>query len=194
MWVSPIIPSDTTADRRDSIAASTAMVNAGESIFWIRFIDMEGTWNDGKDESSSPYTLPIVFTGSFAKYTVAVVVIIATREPGILSVILGHMSIITTAAIPMREAERFIVFMFLAYTIILFKNSDGTDAMSIPKKSLSCPTKSVTAIPQVNPVVIVYGMYLMSEPKWQIPIITRMIPASIVATISPSVPYWATIP
>ena len=74
---------------------------------------MEGTWNDGKDESSSPYTLPIVFTGSFAKYTIAVVVIIATREPGILSVILGHMSIITTAAIPMREAERFIVFMFL---------------------------------------------------------------------------------
>ena len=67
LWVSPIIPSDTTADSRDSIAARTAMVNAGEIICCIRFMVIDGTWKEGKAEFSFPYTLPMVLTGSFAK-------------------------------------------------------------------------------------------------------------------------------
>ena len=118
----------------------------------------------------------------------------ATSEPGILSVIFGQISMIAMAESPMSEAVIFTDLIFLAYTMTLSRNSDGTDLILSPKKSLSCPTKSVTAIPQVKPVVIVYGIYLISEPKWHIPIMTRIIPASIVATISPSVPYCATIP
>ena len=52
----------------------------------------------------------------------------------------------------------------------------------------------VTAIPEVKPVVIVNGINLISEPKWQNPMITRMIPAMIVAIASPSTPLFATIP
>ena len=52
LCVSPIIPSETTAESSDSIAASTAMVNAGESICCTSFIDITGTWNLGNDESS----------------------------------------------------------------------------------------------------------------------------------------------
>ena len=52
----------------------------------------------------------------------------------------------------------------------------------------------VTAIPEVKPVVIVNGINLISEPKWQNPMITRIIPAMIVATASPSTPLFATIP
>ena len=63
-----------------------------------------------------------------------------------------------------------------------------------PKKSLSCPTSIVTAIPAVNPVVIVYGINLIKLPNLQNPIIISRIPAIIVATTSPSIPFLATIP
>ena len=78
--------------------------------------------------------------------------------------------------------------------MIFCTNSDGTAPISRPKKSFNCPTNKVTAIPQVNPVVIVYGIYLIKEPNLHNPMITRIIPAKIVATTSPSVQYWATIP
>ena len=52
----------------------------------------------------------------------------------------------------------------------------------------------VTAIPEVNPVVIVNGINLIREPSWQNPMITRMIPARIVATARPSTPLLATMP
>ena len=52
----------------------------------------------------------------------------------------------------------------------------------------------VTAIPAVNPVVIVKGMYLIRLPSLRNPITINMIPARIVATISPFMPFWATIP
>ena len=54
LCVSPIIPSDTTAERRDSIAASTAIVKAGESICCTSFMEMAGTWKAGNAELSCP--------------------------------------------------------------------------------------------------------------------------------------------
>ena len=63
-----------------------------------------------------------------------------------------------------------------------------------PKKSFNCPITMVTAIPEVNPVVIVNGINLIREPSWQNPMITRMIPARIVATARPSTPLLATMP
>ena len=63
-----------------------------------------------------------------------------------------------------------------------------------PRKSLICPTRMVTAIPAVKPVVMVMGMYLISAPKRQMPMRTRRIPAMTVARISPSVPWVATTP
>ena len=42
LCVSPIIPSATTADNRDSIAARIAMVNAGEIICCTSDIEMDG--------------------------------------------------------------------------------------------------------------------------------------------------------
>ena len=52
----------------------------------------------------------------------------------------------------------------------------------------------VTAIPAVNPVVMVYGIKRISVPKWHSPIRIRKIPARIVAITSPSRPFFATIP
>ena len=52
----------------------------------------------------------------------------------------------------------------------------------------------VTAIPAVNPVVIVYGIYFIKLPSLKKPITARIIPARTVASISPSIPFWATMP
>ena len=52
----------------------------------------------------------------------------------------------------------------------------------------------VTAIPAVNPVVIVYGMNLISAPAFTKPRIIKMIPAIIVAMIRPSIPSVAMMP
>ena len=63
-----------------------------------------------------------------------------------------------------------------------------------PRKSLTCPIAIVTAIPAVKPVVIVYGINLISEPSLNSPISIRRIPAKIVARARPSIPFVATIP
>ena len=63
-----------------------------------------------------------------------------------------------------------------------------------PKKDFTCPTTIVTAIPAVKPVVIVYGMNLIRLPNFNNPIRIRIIPARIVATIKPFIPFFATIP
>ena len=52
----------------------------------------------------------------------------------------------------------------------------------------------VTAIPSVKPVVIVKGINLMSAPNLNTPISIKIIPARIVASASPSIPFLATIP
>ena len=49
-------------------------------------------------------------------------------------------------------------------------------------------------MPAVKPVVIGSGMYFRRLPKRQKPMIIRMIPAMIVATMSPWVPSFMTIP
>ncbi len=109
LWVSPIIPSETTAESSDSIPARMAMVKAGESICEISDMFTDGSAGAGKEEESVPYTLPMVLTGSCAKYVIAVVMTMATREPGILSVTFGQTSMMTTAAAPMSAAVGFSV-------------------------------------------------------------------------------------
>ena len=78
----PIIPSETTAESRDSIAASIAIVKAGNIISRTKEND-----NDGIEKLGSPdlivYKSPIVFTGNLQYATKSVVTKIATNDPGI---------------------------------------------------------------------------------------------------------------
>ncbi len=71
-----------------------------------------GSENLGKLDDSCPNTLPIVLTSSPMTFTRIVVTTMATRDPGILSVTLGHTSIITTARRPTRVAVQLIVPIF----------------------------------------------------------------------------------
>ena len=72
--------------------------------------------------------------------------------------------------------------------------STGDSRKVSPRKSLICPMKIVTAIPVVNPVVMVYGMNRIRLPRHRKPMIMRMRPARMVATASPSIPFFMTIP
>ena len=63
-----------------------------------------------------------------------------------------------------------------------------------PKKSLICPIKIVTAIPEVKPVVIVNGINLIRLPNLQTPITISITPAMRVAITSPENPFVAIIP
>ena len=90
------------------------MVNAGEIICCTSSMVIEGTWKAGNAEFNCPYTLPMVLTGSFAKYAMAVVTTIATKEPGILSVTFVQSSMMATAATPIRVAVRLILWIFFA--------------------------------------------------------------------------------
>ena len=74
--------------------------------------DTFGTVIPGKEEDNCPKTLPIVCTSNFAKYTMRVVTTMATSEPGILSVILGHTSIIAIAIRPISVAVQLMVPIF----------------------------------------------------------------------------------
>ena len=110
--------------------------------------------------------------------------------------ITGHTNKITRQMTPIKSDISLIVEKFLATASTFSTVSIVTVPSGYvrPKKSLSCPIKSVTAIPAVNPVVIVYGIYLSSPPNLRNPIIIRKIPARIVAHMSPVTPSFATIP
>ena len=63
-----------------------------------------------------------------------------------------------------------------------------------PKKSFSWPTRMVTAMPAVKPIVMVLGIKRMSFPSRSTPIRMSKSPAMMVAIISPSMPELATMP
>ena len=47
----------------------------------------------------------------------------------------------------------------------------------------------LTAIPNVNPTVIVFGINFIKSPSLKIPISISINPAIMVATVSPAIPY-----
>ena len=64
---SPIIPSATTADNKDSIAAKMAIVKAGLINFCTVIISIPGNLGSATFDDISPNWVPIVATSSFKK-------------------------------------------------------------------------------------------------------------------------------
>ena len=127
-------------------------------------------------------------------FTMIIVTTIAIREAGIFSVNLGIIIRIARATSPTTSACQLNVPILSAIASTFSIVSTGEVWNVSPRKSLICPIRIVTAIPNVNPVVIVYGMKRIRLPNLRNPITTRIIPAIIVATTSPSMPFSATIP
>ena len=142
------------------------------------------------------YRSPIVLTFMCRSFTIRIPTITAIRDPGIVLLIYGHTIRIARQTSPTTSACQLIVDIFLAIasTFSIVSIVTVPSGYVSPKKSLTCPMTIVTAIPAVNPVVIVNGIYLIRLPNLRSPITTRIIPARIVARIRPSIPFCATIP
>ena len=197
------IPSATTADSNDSILARIAIVNAGLIKSLISPKLTCGIVIPGKLDETV-YKSPIVVTFKPPAFTTAVAIIMAINEPGIAFtyfsfagssfISIGQKIWIRSAPTPTARVTQFNLVIFLPRAPTFSMNSDGSAPISMPIKSLICPTTNVTAIPAVNPVVIVYGIYLIRLPTLNNPNTIIIIPAIIVATTRPDVPYCWIIP
>ena len=154
----PIIPSETTHDKSDSIPASTAIVNASGKRFLTIVILTCGMLIPGS-LLEIVYKSPIVLA-CIPSLTIITETITAIKDAGIFSnfLNLGHIIRIASETPPTTSACQLNVLIHLNTAFNLSSVSIVGPVyaeVSRPKKSLICPTRIVTAIPNVNPVVIV---------------------------------------
>lgn len=81
-----------------------------------------------------------------------------------------------------------------AYASNRSTTSGGADGKRRPSPSRSCCTMRIVAMALVKPVTTGKGMNLMAPPARARPRPIRNSPAINVATISPSTPYFSTMP
>ena len=121
----------------------------------------------------------------------------ATSEPGSAfsgdrwkrRAIMGHKAMSATLAIPTSADQRSMLPILLMYAIHFSTKSLGTCCMVSPSRSFTWVVKMVTAIPEVQPTTMGYGMYLMMVPNLSTPSRMRNTPAISVAMVSPCMPY-----
>ena len=152
-WRPPIMPSATTADSKDSMAPSSAMVNAGAA----RVVSIASvTWGSagrGRPASMTPKRVPIVSTGRCSARTSTVVTIRATNGPGMRRSTLGHTRIMTKVAKATRSAHGLSDSNACTYASHLATNAAGTALISRPRRSRTWLEKMMSAMPLVNPMV-----------------------------------------
>ena len=140
------------------------------------------------------YRSPMVFTFRSSPFTRTADTMTATRDGGIFLINLGHMIRIARDRAPMSTAMGFKVSIHTKTSLSFSMVSTGECKKVIPMKSLIWPMKMVTAMPVVNPVVMVYGMNRIRLPRRSTPMTISRMPASMVAAASPSMPFFSTIP
>jgi hypothetical protein len=164
------------------------MVNAGRSSDPRRGRSNAGRWSTGTPASMSPNRDRIVSTGRSKNATTAVLATIATNAPGTRGENRGVNRTMRIAPSPMARANRLVDSTALKYSIHFGTNSVGRLSTDRPRRSLTCVEKMRTAIPDVKPVMSVWGTYSISEPRRRTPITIRKNPAMIVESIRPSRP------
>ena len=115
-------------------------------------------------------------------------------EPGTTFVSLGIRAVMTMVPAPMANAPASIDPRLPKYAVHFPIKSGGTCWIPNPKRSLICAEKMITAMPVVKPTMRVWGKYFSRTPKRRKPMSMRRTPAMNVATVSPSMPYFWTMP
>ena len=136
----------------------------------------------------------MVFTLMPLSFTIAEHTSTAISDAGILSSFLGQSISTASDSRPMIRACQLSVPIERPISVSLSTVSIGELPNVSPRKSLTCPTTIVTAIPNVKPAVIVPGIYFIRLPKRQSPIIIIIMPAITVDMTSPDIPSLATMP
>ena len=108
-----IMPSATTQESRDSIAASTAMVNAfGTAAFTVSKVT-DGRWKDGS-ALLMVYRFPMVDTFNGRNCTINIPAMTAIRDPGIFLKTIGDTIRIARLTAPTSTAAQLMVPTFSA--------------------------------------------------------------------------------
>ena len=188
------MPSDTTAESSDSIAPSIAIANAGAARSATVCRDTEGRCGDGNPALIAPNRLPIVSTGMWNTRTVTVAAISATNGAGTRRLTRGQSMRTSNVPADSAAAGQLMAPTCWAKAIHLSMKLAGTAPICSPRRSLTWLEKMMTAIPDVNPMIRGKGMNLIAAPNRASPKPISTKPAMIVATVSPSIPYFWTIP
>ena len=191
----PVMPSATTAESRDSRAASKAMETAGLNSSTNLSKGTVGMRGNGRWLGTSPKREWMVLTGRWKSCTSKVVARIAISEPGTFLVTLGQKMVNPSATPATPTAQKLVVGRALAKVASLGRKRAGTlPGMVRPSRSPNWVVAMIRAIPVVKPTVSGNGTNFTNPPRRSSPITTSMTPASSVATASPSYPYFWTIP
>ncbi len=159
-WVRlPVTPSATVAERRLSMAPSTAMVKAEGSRRLMVAMLSSSEWGSGMSVGSEPKRSPMVSTAShghesLSRATMAVTIMMASSAPGSFLLTLGARVMIRSDTTPTARVGRSMLPRLDRYMPHLGMNSLGTPVSPRPKKSLIWVEKMVSAIPAVNPTTI----------------------------------------
>ena len=152
LWRVPIIPSATTAESSDSIAASSATVTADGKSSRMRSAERAGKCGDGIPAWISPNREPIVSTGRRRSAAPTVARRIATIGPGIRRDTLGQKIRTASAKPDTARAAGDALRAWSAKACHFSRKPVGTGPIRRPSRSLICDEKMMTAIPLVNPV------------------------------------------
>ena len=152
-WRPPIIPSATTAERRDSTAPSSAIVNAAPIRPGICRKVTAGSEGAGSTALITPNRLPMVSTGRCPSCTAAVVTMSATNGLGMRRLTRGHATMMATVTAATTTAQGLSESKWAANDRQRATNSAGTGPILSPKKSLTSPDRMISAMPLVNPMV-----------------------------------------
>ena len=192
-WRPPIMPSATTAERSDSIAPSSAIVNAGAMSPGSCCTVIAGSLGRRSVASMAPNRVPMVSTGIWSSWTTAVVTISATNGLGTRRFRYGHPTMIARATTATSTAHGAAVSRWAPKARHLSRKSAGTAPMRRPRKSFTWLEKMMSAMPLVKPMVTGKGMNLIAPPSRTRPNRSRITPAIRVAAASPSTPCFWTI-
>ncbi len=133
----PIIPSATTAESSDSIAPSSAIVNAGARSPGSCCGVTAGRAGAGRAALMAPKRDPIVSTGKCSSCTMAVVAISATNGLGTRRFTSGQPTMIASAVSPTSSAQGSIVSRWAPMACHFPTKSAGTAPMRRPRKSFT---------------------------------------------------------
>ena len=138
----------------------------------------------------------MVLTGRSRPSTSAMPATTATSDAGTRSLTRGQTTSAARHASPTIRALMLSVPMLAVTAASLSMLSMGAVPAGYvrPSRSLSWPITMVTAMPAVNPVVMVWGTKRMSVPRRSAPMMMSSAPAMTVAAMSPSMPSVATMP
>ncbi len=148
------MPSATTAESSDSIAASSANATASGSTACAFSSEKAGSAGHGNSRGMPPKRLPMVSTGNDSAQVTTAAHATAINRPGQVGRNFRNRAMMAMLAAETAMAETLAVGSPPASAMSFGINAPGSLPVSVmPKRSLSWLAKMITAMPAVKPTV-----------------------------------------